>query len=221
MTRTSDQATPKALGTKPDDAARFGEIGVRRQDRYEIRARELAIADGKDPHGRVERPGLRSMPVWCTYRDAARAEHVATETAAVAAALPSQAPQYQGAPLQVIGQHDAGTVDQMSNCMKVGNVLAGVICADGHLGYAQPVGGVIAYEKQISISGVGFDIGCGNMAVRLDTKFSEIEDRIGPIIKDVVKVVSFGVGRTNEPVRIDPGSRQTGFLSRDAPAVMW
>ena len=40
-----------------------------------------------------------------------------------------------------------------------------------HLGYAQPVGGVIAYEKQISISGVGFDIGCGNMAVRLDTKF--------------------------------------------------
>jgi len=171
---------------------------VRRQDRYEIRARELAIADGKDPDGRVERPGLRSMPVWCTYRDAARAEHVATETAAVAAALPSQAPQYQGAPLQVIGQHDAGTVDQMSNCMKVGNVLAGVICADGHLGYAQPVGGVIAYEKQISISGVGFDIGCGNMAVRLDTKFSEIEDRIGPIIKDVAKVISFGLGRTNE-----------------------
>ena len=27
----------------------------------------------------------------------------------------------------------------------VGNAVAGVICADGHLGYAQPVGGVIAY----------------------------------------------------------------------------
>jgi hypothetical protein len=54
--------------------------------------------------------------------------------------------------------------------MGVGNVVAGVICADGHLGYAQPVGGVIAYEKQISISGVGFDIGCGNMAVRLDRR---------------------------------------------------
>ena len=60
----------------------------------------------------------------------------------------------------------------MRNCMAVGNAVAGVICADGHLGYAQPVGGVIAYEKQISISGVGFDIGCGNMAVRLDTPFS-------------------------------------------------
>jgi tRNA-splicing ligase RtcB len=76
--------------------------------------------------------------------------------------------------------------------------VAGVICADGHLGYAQPVGGVIAYEKQISISGVGFDIGCGNMAVRLDTPFSQIESYVGVIIKDVHKAVSFGIGRTNE-----------------------
>ena len=50
-----------------------------------------------------------------------------------------------------------GTVAQMKNCMTVGNAVAGVICADGHLGYAQPVGGVIAYEKQISVSGVGFE----------------------------------------------------------------
>jgi hypothetical protein len=32
---------------------------------------------------------------------------------------------------------------------------------------------VIAYEKQISISGVGFDIGCGNIAVRLDTPYAD------------------------------------------------
>jgi tRNA-splicing ligase RtcB len=81
--------------------------------------------------------------------------------------------------------------------MSVGNVAGGVLCADGHLGYAQPVGGVIAYEKQISISGVGFDIGCGNMAARLDTKFEAIKDRIGPIINDVARTISFGVGRTN------------------------
>src|SRR6516165_7599576 len=88
-----------------------------------------------------------------------------------AAELPPQGPKYRDAPLKIVGEHDEGTVAQMLNCMAVGNVLAGVICADGHLGYAQPVGGVIAYEKQISISGVGFDIGCGNMAVRLDTSF--------------------------------------------------
>ena len=111
--------------------------------------------------------------------------------------LPPQAPAFQNAPLKVFGEHDEGTLAQMRNCMGVGNVVAGVICADGHLGYAQPVGGVIAYEGQISISGVGFDIGCGNMAVRLDTPFAAIADRIGPIIKDVARIISFGVGRTN------------------------
>jgi tRNA-splicing ligase RtcB len=85
----------------------------------------------------------------------------------------------------------------MRACMGVGNVVSGVICADGHLGYAQPVGGVIAYEKQVSISGVGFDIGCGNMAVRLDVPFASIQDRVGTIVQDVSKAVSFGIGRTN------------------------
>jgi len=174
---------------------------MRRPDPYQTRARELAIAAGLDPDARIERPGQRSMPTWCTFRDAARAEHMARETAAAAAEISTIAPQaaeFQNSPLKIFGEHDAATVAQMRNCMAVGNVVAGVICADGHLGYAQPVGGVIAYEKQISISGVGFDIGCGNMAVRLDTPYDAIEDRIGAIIKDVCRVISFGIGRSNE-----------------------
>ena len=174
---------------------------MRRPDPYQARARELAIAAGLDPDARIERPGQRSMPTWCTFRDAARAEHMARETAAAAAEIATiapQAPKFQNSPLKIFGRHDEATVAQMRNCMAVGNVVAGVICADGHLGYAQPVGGVIAYEKQISISGVGFDIGCGNMAVRLDTPFGAVEDKVGDIIRDVSRVISFGVGRSNE-----------------------
>jgi tRNA-splicing ligase RtcB len=174
---------------------------MRRPDPYEPRARELALAAGLDPDARVERPGQRSMPTWCTFRDAARAEHMARETAAAAreiAAIAPQAAQFQNSPLTIFGRHEEATVAQMRNCMAVGNVVAGVICADGHLGYAQPVGGVIAYEKQISISGVGFDIGCGNMAVRLDTPYAAIADKVGAIIKDVARAISFGVGRSNE-----------------------
>ena len=174
---------------------------MRRPDPYQDRARELAIAAGLDPDARIERPGQRSMPAWCTFRDAARAEHMAREAAAAAVEIAAVAPQpaeFQDSPLTIFGQHDAATVAQMRNCMTVGNVVAGVICADGHLGYAQPVGGVIAYDKQISISGVGFDIGCGNMAVRLDTPYEAIEDRVGAIIKDVSRVISFGIGRSNE-----------------------
>ena len=170
------------------------------KDPYKERARGLATAAGLDPDGRIERPGQRSMPVWCTFLDAARAEALArgAETSHMAGAVTSQAPEFENAPLKVFGDHDAATIAQMRSCMSVGNVVAGVLCADGHLGYAQPVGGVIAYEKQISISGVGFDISCGNMAAKLDVPFAAVADRVGPIIRDVARAISFGVGRTNE-----------------------
>jgi tRNA-splicing ligase RtcB len=179
-------------------------MAARPPDRFEARARELALAAGRDPDARVDKPGApgRTMPLWCTFRDQARNELQVQKAEAVQATLPPQAAEYRESPLTVIGDHDPATVAQMNTAMAVGNAVAGVICADGHLGYAQPVGGVIAYDKQISISGVGFDIGCGNMAVRLDTPYEAIRDRVGPIIKDVAKVISFGIGRAN-PERVE------------------
>ena len=173
---------------------------MNRTDPYQQRARELCSEAGIDPDSRIERPGQRSMPAWCNFRTAARAEQNAREAKEAAEQIINLRPQeqkYQNSPLRVIGDHEEATVAQMRNCMAVGNAVAGVICADGHLGYAQPVGGVIAYEKQISISGVGFDIGCGNMAIRLDTPYALIRDRVPLILEDVRRVISFGVGRTN------------------------
>lgn len=168
-----------------------------RTDAYEQRARELAIEAGADPDARIAKPGSdRGMPVWCTFRDAVRTEQVKREREALAPR--PQAPEYRNSPLHIFGEHDEGTVTQMRNCMGVGNAVAGVICADGHLGYAQPVGGVIAYEGQISISGVGFDIACGNMAVQLDVPRAAIQDRTGEILSDIRRHISFGVGRVNE-----------------------
>ncbi|HEV7910864.1 MAG TPA: RtcB family protein [Methylocella sp.] len=175
---------------------------TRRADPLEIVAREMCLAAGIDPDSRVAKPGSpRGMPAWCNFRDAALAARNAREAADLAAEIVNLRPQedrFQNSSLTIFGDHDPNTVAQMRNCMAIGNAVKGVICADGHLGYAQPVGGVIAYEKQISISGVGFDIGCGNMAVRLDTPFTGIEDRVAPILADVRKVISFGVGRVNE-----------------------
>lgn len=99
--------------------------------------------------------------------------------------------------LKVIGQHDDKTIEQMKNCVNFGGVK-GVLCADGHLGYAQPVGGVVAYRDAVSISGVGFDIACGNMAVKLPVKLSEIEHRLDEIGLAIAKSISFGVGRSNK-----------------------
>ena len=164
-----------------------------RSDPYQGRARELCQAAGIDPDSRIGEG--RGRPAWTDYRDAARAEQVA----AVQAMLAATTKQNPNAPTPVIlGQHDEGTIGQMKNCMRYGNVAAGVICADGHLGYAQPVGGIIGYRDQVSISGVGFDIACGNMAVRLDTTYDAIKDSVGTILADVCKAISFGVGRVND-----------------------
>lgn len=103
---------------------------------------------------------------------------------------------------KIYGQHDDKTIKQMETCMATGSAAAGVLCADGHLGYAHPIGGVVGYTDHISISGVGFDIACGNMAVRLDTPAAEIRPRINTILQDISAVVSFGVGRKNEE-RVD------------------
>ena len=100
--------------------------------------------------------------------------------------------------LKVYGVHDENTLRQMHTCMEVGSVHQGVLCADGHYGYAQPVGGVIAYESHISISGVGFDIGCGNLAAKLDVTYDEIRSRIPKLGRDIARRVSFGLGRTNK-----------------------
>ena len=99
--------------------------------------------------------------------------------------------------VKIFGEHDERTKEQIARCMEHGSVVGGVLCADGHLGYAQPVGGVIAYEEHVSVSGVGFDIACGNMAVKLDVPKKAIADRIGPIVNEIAANVSFGLGRSN------------------------
>lgn len=100
-------------------------------------------------------------------------------------------------PITVYGEHDEKTLGQLTRCMTIGSAVKGVLCADGHLGYGHPIGGVIAYEDHISISGVGFDIACGNMAVKLDTLYEEIAKDAGLLIRDIGEAISFGVGRKN------------------------
>ncbi len=98
--------------------------------------------------------------------------------------------------LKVFGLHDEGTLVQMRTCLDAGGSYA-VLCADGHKGYSQPVGGVVAYEGKISISGVGYDIACGNLACKTDARLADVLPHIERIMNDVVNQISFGVGRIN------------------------
>jgi tRNA-splicing ligase RtcB len=55
--------------------------------------------------------------------------------------------------IPVWGEHEEKTLGQIQTCAATADRAA--LMADGHLGYAVPIGGVVAYKDAISPSGVG------------------------------------------------------------------
>jgi tRNA-splicing ligase RtcB len=104
--------------------------------------------------------------------------------------------------MQIFGTHDDNTRAQLAKVAERARKVA--LMADGHVGYVMPIGGVAAYENAVSVVGVGFDIACGNAAIRTDATLADLGrkpaslrkelDRLGDRIADTV---SFGIGRKN------------------------
>lgn len=92
---------------------------------------------------------------------------------------------------------DEKSIAQIERCISQNDI--GVLTADAHYGYGHPIGGAVAYKNKISLSGVGFDIACGNKAVRTDIKADLIE--LPKIMDEIYQQISFGIGRNNnQPV---------------------
>jgi len=92
---------------------------------------------------------------------------------------------------------DPKCILQIENC--IGDNDIGVLTADAHYGYGHPIGGAIAYKDKVSLSGVGFDIACGNKAVKTNILAADIN--VPLIMDEIFKRVSFGIGRhNNEPI---------------------
>jgi tRNA-splicing ligase RtcB len=95
----------------------------------------------------------------------------------------------------IFGVHDANTLAQLADVAIRADRVA--LMADGHLGYIMPVGGVAAYDGKVSVAGVGFDIACGNAAIRTDLTYPDIEPYGAEIADAIQGTLSFGVGRNN------------------------
>ncbi len=104
--------------------------------------------------------------------------------------------------MQIFGTHDDATRAQLAKVAERARKVA--LMADGHVGYVMPIGGVAAYENAVSVVGVGFDIACGNAAIRTDTRLEalgrderEVRDTLGLLADEIADTVSFGIGRKN------------------------
>jgi tRNA-splicing ligase RtcB (3'-phosphate/5'-hydroxy nucleic acid ligase) len=92
---------------------------------------------------------------------------------------------------------DKNSIDQIKRCITDEDIA--VLTADAHYGYGHPIGGAVAYKNKISLSGVGFDIACGNKAVKTTVQANEIN--VAKVMDEIFRRISFGVGRpNNEPV---------------------
>ena len=98
--------------------------------------------------------------------------------------------------IAIFGEHDAKTIEQLEDVASRAERAA--LMADGHVGYVMPIGGVAAYRDKVSVVGVGFDIACGNAAIRTDLQYTPaLAEQLPALADEIQDVVSFGMGRKN------------------------
>lgn len=98
--------------------------------------------------------------------------------------------------ITTFGPVDVAAREQLDRCMDLGGEEAvGVLCADHHKGYSMPIGGVLASQSVVMPAGVGYDIACGNCAVRTNLVAADVD--VPAIMDEVWRRISFGVGRNN------------------------
>src|SRR5689334_6182437 len=109
--------------------------------------------------------------------------------------------------IKTFGSVDERSLQQLERCMDAGDAAFGVLCADHHPGYSQPIGGGIAYEGYVSPSGVGYDIGCGNKATLTDLTRADLDalGGVAAVMPEIARRISFGMGvpateRADHPV---------------------
>src|SRR6188508_1463349 len=96
----------------------------------------------------------------------------------------------------VFGDHEPNTLAQLHDVASRAERAA--LMADGHQGYVMPIGGVAAYREQVSVVGVGFDIACGNAAIRTDLRAESFDRRaLDELASEIQSTISFGMGRKN------------------------
>src|SRR5256885_13461678 len=96
----------------------------------------------------------------------------------------------------IFGGHEPQTLAQLRDVASRAGRVA--LRGDGHLGYVMPIGGVAAYRDQVSVVGVGFDIACGNAAIRTNRRLHEYTRADLELLADEIqRTISFGMGRNN------------------------
>lgn len=94
---------------------------------------------------------------------------------------------------------DAETLKQFKSCYSENFVVAAALMPDAHLGYAAPIGAVLKTKKFIVPAWVGFDIGCGLIALKISGKniVEKVKKNRDKIYSEIMKKIPMGAGNYN------------------------
>ena len=109
--------------------------------------------------------------------------------------------------ITIRGEVDENAISQLRACAEATGAPIAAQMADGHLGYGLSIGGVLGVRDYVSPDAVGYDIGCGNKAVRTDIRAEDLgwdtcKECWTPTIKIIMdriwKEIDFGAHKGQE-----------------------
>lgn len=87
---------------------------------------------------------------------------------------------------------EGNTLNQFYNAMEQDFVVKGALLPDAHLGYSLPIGATIATKDMILPAWVGYDIGCGMLAIQTTFNKNDIKRYSEEIFQNIYRSIPTG-----------------------------
>ena len=95
---------------------------------------------------------------------------------------------------------DENTSEQFEHCTSQDFVIKASLMPDAHSGYVAPIGSVLVTKNYIVPAWVGYDIGCGMIACKIEGTYNLLEklkSKLDEIYKKVNEKIPMGEGHYN------------------------
>jgi len=106
---------------------------------------------------------------------------------------------------------DKGTIEQFKNCYSEEFVVSAALMPDAHLGYSAPIGAVLKTKGFVVPAWVGFDIGCGLIALKIEGKNlnEKIRKNEDQIYDRILRKIPMGIGNYNKSDKITEKTKKS------------
>lgn len=109
---------------------------------------------------------------------------------------------------------EQSALDQFNEAMSMECAVQGALMPDAHTGYTLPIGAVIKTKGKVFPSFVGYDIGCGMVALKLDIDHNLID--MNKLKEQILKRIPIGFDKHSEPHKSEVSLENTSKILQNA-----